>query len=519
MNHQSRRQFLSQIGQGMLVAGVGYTTAFDLGLTPAWADDAPEGLEFGRREPLVRLMQDTPAERLQPLLIKRLKQGTELRDLVAAAALANARTFGGQDYIGFHTMMALSPAYHMSQELPKSRRALPVLKVLYRNSHRIEEHGGRESQVLHRITPANQSGTTPDGRMLLEKIRNKQTKEAEQTFAAISQGSPKEAFNQLLIAVQDKTEVHRVVMPYRAWDLLDIVGKKHAHTMLRQSVRYCVHNEAERYDQNAKGVRDVLPKLLDQYKLLSKPLGKKPADDKWIAQLSETIFQSTPEQAPDAAAAALAEGMLPDAVGEAMSLAANQLVLRDPGRTERQVRPGKPVGSVHGDSLGVHACDSVNAWRNMARISNPRNTIACLILGAHQVAHDRTSRGGDLSSSQPYPHGEQLEQIKASSPKAILKEADAAIRDNDQATACAAIARYAEFDQPARPVFDLLLQYACSEDGALHAEKYYRTVSDEFANTRKTFRWRQLMALARVTASEYGLPAPGFAEAQRLLDS
>jgi len=61
----------------------------------------------------------------------------------------------------------------------------------------------------------------------------------------------------------------------------------------------------------------------------------------------------------------------------------------------------------------------------------------------------------------------------------------------------------------------MLLRYAISEDGALHAEKYYRTVCEEFATTRAAFRWRQLVALARVTASEYGFPAPGYAEARR----
>jgi hypothetical protein len=61
------------------------------------------------------------------------------------------------------------------------------------------------------------------------------------------------------------------------------------------------------------------------------------------------------------------------------------------------------------------------------------------------------------------------------------------------------------------------LSYAVTEDGALHAEKYYRTVAEEFATTRPAFRWRQLVALARVTASEYGRPAPGVAEAREQL--
>ena len=61
------------------------------------------------------------------------------------------------------------------------------------------------------------------------------------------------------------------------------------------------------------------------------------------------------------------------------------------------------------------------------------------------------------------------------------------------------------------------MKFAVSEDGALHAEKYYRTVTEEFAATREAFRWRQLVALARVTASEAGVPAPGYSEACKLL--
>jgi len=86
-----------------------------------------------------------------------------------------------------------------------------------------------------------------------------------------------------------------------------------------------------------------------------------------------------------------------------------------------------------------------------------------------------------------------------------------------QARAAAIVSRYSELGHAPRPVFDLMLRYAVSEDGALHAEKYYRTVTEEFTATRPSFRWRQLIALARVTASEYGRPAPGLAQARELL--
>jgi hypothetical protein len=79
------------------------------------------------------------------------------------------------------------------------------------------------------------------------------------------------------------------------------------------------------------------------------------------------------------------------------------------------------------------------------------------------------------------------------------------------------VQRLGESGAEPREVFDLLLGFAVSEDGALHAEKYYRTVREDFAATRPAFRWRHVVALARVTASEYGRPAPGYAEACGLL--
>ena len=85
------------------------------------------------------------------------------------------------------------------------------------------------------------------------------------------------------------------------------------------------------------------------------------------------------------------------------------------------------------------------------------------------------------------------------------------------AGACAAVQRYGDEDHSSRAVLDMLLRYAISEDGALHAEKYYRTTSEEFASLRPAFRWRQLVALARVTASEFGRAAPGYADACGLL--
>jgi len=514
---RTRREFLAEVGRGMLVVTVGCSVASQLELGSALADEPAQALSFGPLEPLVCLMQETPVNRLLPVLVAQLRSGVELRRLVAAAALANARTFGGEDYVGFHTMMALAPALHMAGELPEALQPLPVLKVLYRNSNRIQERGGRKEEVLRAVEPSTEPAREMNGERLREAVRHQDVNEAERIFATIAQSPALDTFNQLLWAVQDHTEVHRVVLPYRAWDLLGLIGKDQAHTLLRQSVRYCV--KAESWPQNATTAepRALLPKLLEEHHLLDRSAGDRKGEDSWLEQMSLTIFKSSPEQSAEAVAAALAEGISPADLGEAISLAANQLILRDMGRTPHDEVAGKPIGSVHGDSIGVHASDSANAWWNIALVSNARNCFASLILVAYQVALDRVARGGDFLNWQPLPLAQQLNQIKVTDPDALLHEADEAIRGNLQARAAAVVQRYGDLGHPPRAVFDLLLRYAISEDGALHAEKFYRTVSEEFAAIRSAFRWRYPVALARVTASEFGRPAAGVAEARELL--
>ncbi len=513
MNRYRRREFLADVGRGMLVASVGPVLAHDLGLAPAaLADEGAETLSFGPMESLVAQMQETPADRLLPILVERLRGGTDLRELVASAALANARTFGGQDYNGYHAFMALVPAYQMASELPGAAQALPVLKVLHRNTRFIQQHGGRRGEVLHPVEPAPLPEGKPEGEALREAMRKEDMQGAERAFAALARGPIDEAYNDLQYLVQDDVDVHRVVLAWRAWAVLDLTGKEQARTVLRQSVRYCVEAEGRIRKSGGKSqLRAMLPRLLDQYHLLDRAPGQRTAEDAWIDRLAQTVVSSSREQAADAVAQALAEGMAPEAIGEAISLAANQLVLRDPGRRKADA-PDKPAGSVHGASVGVHASDAANAWRNIARVSNRRNTVASLIVAAYHTA----GQLGGLNA-QPYPLEEHAERARAKGTDALLAEVETAIKANDQALACALVHRMGELDQPSRPVFDLLLRYAISEDGALHAEKYYRTVTEEFATTRPAFRWRQLAALARVTASEHGYPAPGYAEARELL--
>ena len=512
MAPSTRREFLDHVGRGMLVAGLGTTLASDLGFSPAFAEEGSNSLSFGDYDALVDLLQSTPVERLQPILVAKLAHGeTDLKTLIAAAALANAETFGGQDYVGFHTAMAMLPALGMTDLLPADRRPLPVLKVLYRNTQQIQELGGASTKTLLALHAAEHSPEGDLGLKIRDACRKADMSGGEKLFATMADAPLEAAFNALQPAVQDDINVHRFVFAHRTYDLAKLLGKEYAYTLLRQCVRFCVEHEQGRISRNhpESEIRTVLPRLLDEYGLNGRKLGRRDPGDEWVDETSRAIYEGPAEKAAEVAAAALAEGIDPEVVGEAISLASNLLVLRQ----------GPDNWRAHGDSRGVHASDATNSWRNMARITEPRHAVAGLIVAAyHSAKHDPFP-------TDAYPTDEHRAAIKATDAASLLAEAEEAVRNNDQGRAAAAIAIYGEGGHSPDAVFDRMLKYTISEDGRLHGEKYFRTVQDEFRTVRPAFRWRHIVGLARVTASAYGYDredhhgfrAPGYIEACRLL--
>lgn len=512
MGTSHRRAFLESVGTGMLVAGLGANLSQELGFSLVFAGQEGAPLNFGPYEALVDLQQSTPPEKLQPLLIEKLAKGeASLKQLVSAAALANAEAFGGEDYVGFHTAMAMLPALNMTEHLPSERQPLPILKVLYRNAQQIQALGGTLKKTL-RERHAAEEGTVENRALAIRNAcRATDVEHAERLFAPLAKASLDDAFVALQPAMQDDINVHRFVFAHRARGLAELLGKDYAYTILRQCVRFCVYHDQERikHQQPESPIRTLLPKLLDQYKLAAPRLGQRDPGDATVEELATTIYHGPPARSAEAVAGALAEGISPEVVGEAISLASNMLVLRQ----------GADRWRAHGDSPGVHASDATNAWRNMARILPPPQAASGLIVAGYHVAIHTPFK------TEGYPTAEHRELLKTNEPDRLLDAAEEAVRQNDQGRAAAAVALYGAGGHAPQAVFDRMLKYTISEDGRLHGEKYFQTVQEEFHTTRPAFRWRQLVALARVTASAYGYDridkqtgrAPGYDDACRLL--
>ena len=209
-------------------------------------------------------------------------------------------------------------------------------------------------------------------------------------------------------------------------------------------------------------------------------------------------------------AAQLAAGVARDDIGEALSLAAVRLLLHDPGRSRGT--EGKPAGSVHGASVGLHAADSANAWRGIAAATEEPNANACLVTAAWHAA----GQSGRMDRSQPH-HSSARESAQAVPREELIEAISETIRGGDQKQSCALVERYGEQGGDPEPLIPVLIEPTILHDGALHHEKYFHTATEEFARTRPELRWAHLIALTRVMASGYGFEAEGLELSRQVL--
>jgi len=206
----SRREFLADVGSGMLIDG-GVGVAGNLGISPSFAT-----ADFARS---VGQMQDTASDELQPKLIKNVRAGdVSPKQLVATGTLANAEAFGGQDYVGLPMAVALLSA--LSKQLPIDRQTLPVLKVRYRNSGQVQALRGAKARTLAPIGLPSLPADDNAGQHVRDTVRQGKMGEAEQTFASAKAIATLEILHILQYSVQGDINVPRFVLAHCAHRLV-----------------------------------------------------------------------------------------------------------------------------------------------------------------------------------------------------------------------------------------------------------------------------------------------------------
>jgi hypothetical protein len=494
-------------------------------------------------ESLVYFVEETdPAEMLSATVAK-LQSGVSSRDLLAAAAVAVARSTDlppGHHGGPVHPIAGIHAVYHLSERLTGDLHFVPIVQnVMLANKH--IHHPAMGPFLMPEMQPlaasalpeTAYSGGTP-GRVPHQWLDESQmiaaTKESflkARGFSGLAEHHllwllpripPGELLDLLLTDAIPKNAMddHYLLFPTFTWRAVELLGWEYAPVLLRPATRYATRPPAP-------PAVDWYDALFQEYGLLDRPLRQTTGLEETAAvqALGDTIGACDDyAQIPMLLGRALADGLSLEGCGESLSIGAATLYLR----------------STKGNPMDVHLHTGVNTRRYLLRPDSGlslRHKLM-LLMNWHTGPEVRNTAAGLAPTPDPdparvaaLPYRDQDTLLEAivdsihSQPRIDLLAAGniGRLRAAPEVQETVSLTQqYANLDYDPQALFLRLGEVACRDNFTeMHAYKHHQATYEEFYRTRGAARWRHLVAAAKAAAISHGKVVTIYEEIQELL--
>src|SRR6266540_3652158 len=199
-------------------------------------------------EPLARLLEETPRERLLEEVAARIKRGLSYRELLAALLLAGVRNIQPRPVgFKFHAVLVVNSAHLASLSSPDSDRWLPIFWALdhFKGSQAqdVKEGDWTMSAVEEsRVPPAHKARQA-----FIEAMEHWDETAADAAVAALARSAGAQEVFELFCryCARDFREIgHKVIYVANSWRTLQAIGWQHAEPVLR-SLAYALLEHGE----------------------------------------------------------------------------------------------------------------------------------------------------------------------------------------------------------------------------------------------------------------------------------
>jgi hypothetical protein len=347
----TRRDLLVGAARVTALAGLGDFT-FLRGL-PALADEdtrvSPAMVRFSPDiEPLVRLLEETPRERILEAVLGRIRGGTSYQELLSALMLAGVRSIMPRPVgFQFHAVLVINSAHLASQAAQDRDRWLPLLwaadNFKASQARHQQQHG---NWVLPPVNEGRLPAAGQARQRFIEAMDNWDEEGADVAVAALvrSAGAAEVIETFWRYGARDFRDIgHKAIYTANGWRTLQTIGWRHAEPVLR-SLAFAIlehegGNPARRDDDRDRPGRDNLRRA-SRIRAAWQSGRVTPAA---ASDLLGTLRTSSPGEGCDRVVAMLNEGIHPASLWDGVFLTAGELLMRQPG------------------IVGVHCVTSVNA--------------------------------------------------------------------------------------------------------------------------------------------------------------
>jgi hypothetical protein len=322
---------LAGLGDLGFLGGLGRVSAAEASLDPGNVRLRPE------IEPIVRLIEETPRNRLLEEVAARIKNGTSYTEVLAGLLLAGVTNVEPRPSVGhkFHTVLVVNSAHIASMASPDEHRWLPIFWALdyYKSAaaRDVEERGDWKMSGVKdsSLPPAHKAKE-----VFAQAMDRWDEGEADAAVAALARtAGANEVYEQFFrYGARDFRSIgHKAIYVANSWRTLQCIGWQHAEPVLR-SLTYALlmhegDNPAERDDEADRPFRrneELLGKIRPEWR-----------DGKLDKGATEELLQSlrtgSNNDCCDLVVELLNRGIAPQSVWDALHVAAGEYLMQQTG--------------------------------------------------------------------------------------------------------------------------------------------------------------------------------------------
>jgi len=317
----NRRTFIHSAG------AAGLSLSGGLGLAGAGA-----GLS-----PVVRVLEDSPRERLPGELVRLIRTGLSHEDLTTALFLATTRNVQPYPDVGFkyHSVMMLRSVFLTAQHAPPAERWLPAIWAAdYFKDTQAQERASSGWQMSRRA-PSNNAN--PDGarRALTAALDKWDRDAADAAVTNYAQSADLTEIFALLFpyGARDLREIgHKAIAVCNAHGLLTLLGGAPLMPVLRSTVAALLNSEGQP-DPATHDLTPDRPWRRNRERLHQIPPSWRAGRDDPGAriELRAALYRTSAEEAGGVVVKMLQRGISPDAIWQVMFDTAAELLMHEPG--------------------------------------------------------------------------------------------------------------------------------------------------------------------------------------------
>ncbi len=335
-----RRSFLkTAAGSGALAAlgdlgflsGLPSVSAAEAKLPPSMVRFDPE------IEPLVRLLEDTPRERVLEEFASRVKRGLSYREVLAALLLAGVRSVQPRPVgFKFHAVLVVNSAHIASLASPDSERWLPIFWALdqFKSSQAANVKEGN-----WKMSPVEESAIPPGHRarqMFIDAMDNWDESAADAAIVSLARTLGADDLFEIFAryGARDFRDIgHKAIYVANSFRTLETIGWQHAEPVLR-SLAYALLDRSGAKENPAKADLPADRPFRENVPLL-KSINERWLDGKLNADATKDMLQAIRSGSSSDNSALtvklLNQGVAPQSLFEALFDGAGELLMQAPG--------------------------------------------------------------------------------------------------------------------------------------------------------------------------------------------